>query len=307
MKDHLIIVCGPTCSGKTTLSIELAKHFNTGIISADSRQIYKELNIGVAKPNHEELLSVPHFLVSSHSIEDEFTAWNFVSESDKILKDLFKKSPIAIMSGGTGFFIKAFSEGLDQLPSSDPELREELNSLLGEKGTEGLYQRLMKLDPVYAEKMDPGNPQRLIRAIEISELTGSGISNITTGIKRKHSFKIIKIGIDVERQELYKMINQRVDKMLEAGLEKEAQDLLIHKKLNALNTVGYKELFDYFEGRFSLEEAVEKIKQNTRNYAKRQMTWFRKDKEIDWLKFSEKPAREELLEKSLKLLIPILG
>ena len=263
----LIVLAGPTAVGKTALSIQLAQELACEIVSCDSRQVYRELRIGVARPSRTELEQIPHHLIATHSIHDPFTAADYASEAAKILGTQFKSRPFAILTGGTGLFIRALIQGLDPQPESSPERRGELNKVLHEVGIEGLQAILLDLNP--DSKVDMQNPQRVIRAIEIAE--GATVS---TGIPPL-PYRSILFYLDMDRKELYKRIDQRVDRMFEEGLLEEARALYPLRELNALKTVGYTELFLHFDGIYGLEQAKEKIKQHSRNYAKRQMTWFR--------------------------------
>lgn len=283
-QKHLIVIAGPTAVGKTAIAIRLAQHFNTEIISADARQFYKEMNIGTAKPSEEQLRSVPHHFINFLSVENNYTVGQY--EKDVLLKleELFKKHDIIILTGGAGLFIKAITDGLDILPSADPEIRESLQELYDTKGIEALQTKLEDVDPEYYKKVDIQNPVRLIRALEVFYTSGKPISSFHIKDAPTRPFKSIKICLNLEREILYQTINDRVEKMFEEGLVNEAKQLYPLRKLNALQTVGYAELFDYFDKTIDLQKAKEKIKQNTRNYAKRQMTWFRKDKEFVWVK-----------------------
>lgn len=271
----LIIVGGATASGKTAYAIELAKHFKTEIISADSRQVYKELNIGTAKPTEEQLNSVKHHFINHCSIFDEFNSGIFENQAIELLKKLFKKHKIVIAAGGTGLYIKALCYGLDKLPNADKKLREELKSELEKHGINHLYNILQNADPEGSKLIDSKNPHRIMRAIELVKTTGNSLAELKTGAKNKRDFKIIKILMDIPREKLYEDINRRTEKMIEQGLEQECRELYHLKNLNALKTVGYTEMFDFIEGKYSLTQAIEKIKQHTRNYAKRQITWFK--------------------------------
>jgi tRNA dimethylallyltransferase len=275
-KKTCIIVSGPTAAGKTAFAIDLALQKNTQIISADSRQCFKELNIGVAKPSPEQLKKVKHYFINSHSINEEVNAKIFEEYALKAVEEIFENNDTAIMVGGTGLYIKAFSEGLDEIPFIDTEIRKKINGEYHLKGLQWLQDKIKKEDPLFFEMGEMQNPQRMLRALEVKLSTGKSIVEIQSGKKIKRGFEIKNILIDLPRPELYDNINRRVDQMMENGLLKEAESLLPHKNLNALQTVGYKELFDYFEGKISLAEAVDLIKKNTRHYAKRQMTWFRK-------------------------------
>jgi tRNA dimethylallyltransferase len=281
---RVIIIAGPTASGKTDIAIQLAQHFNTEIISADSRQCFKELNIGVAKPSPEQLAAVHHYFINSHSITDNLSAADYERYAPDAADKIFAKNNTAIMCGGTGLYIKAFCEGLDAIPEADPAIKEEIAAGFAAMGIEWLRELIEKEDSLFFEKGESQNPHRLMRALEVKRSTGKSILELQTKLKKERPFEIIKICLDLPREVLYERINHRVDLMMEAGLEEEVRGLLPNKSLNALQTVGYRELFDYFEGEISLARAVELIKQNTRNYAKRQVTWFKKDDAVRWLK-----------------------
>jgi tRNA dimethylallyltransferase len=278
-----IIICGPTASGKTDIAINIAKQFNTQIISADSRQCFKELGIGVAKPSLEQLSATHHYFINSHSITENISAADFEQYALGAINEIFKANDVAVMVGGTGLYIKAFCEGLDDIPQIDPQIKKDIIESYTAHGITWLQEKLQQEDPLYFEKGEIQNPQRMMRALEVIRNTGKSIVTHQQKIKKERDFNIIKIGIDIPRPILYDRINSRVDKMMAQGLEKEAKELHPQKALNALQTVGYRELFDYFNNTISLEKAVELIKQNTRHYAKRQMTWFKKDEAVIWL------------------------
>ena len=279
---HLIVIIGSTAVGKTALSIHLAKELGTEIISADSRQFYKELTIGTAKPGSEELNTVKHHFIGNISINDYYNAYKFETEALDTLNNIFSTHKHAVMVGGSGLYINAVCDGIDELPDYDKPLREELENTFKTKGIEELRLQLKKLDPDYYATVDLANPKRLMRAIEVCLQTGKTYSSLRINEAKERDFKTTKIGLNREREELYDIINRRVDMMIERGLVDEARKLYEYRSLNALNTVGYKELFHYFDNKISLEYAIEKIKTNTRRYAKRQLTWFNKDKAINW-------------------------
>ena len=278
----VIVIAGPTAVGKTSLAIELAKHFQTEIISADSRQCFKELNIGVARPSVEELQQVPHHFINSHSIQEEVTAITFEQYALQKATALFKYHQVVVMVGGTGLYIKAFTDGLDLIPPINPAVRMEVIQSFEQHGVSWLQQQLQQKDPLYSEKGEMQNPQRMMRALEVVESTGQSVLSFRKGEKVKRDFSIIKIGVELPKEELQRNIHTRVDNMMKAGLQEEVKGLLSFRKLNALQTVGYAELFDWLDGNISLEKAMEQIKTATRQYAKRQMTWFKKDKELQW-------------------------
>lgn len=287
MKKRLIVICGPTAAGKTALSTQLAQHFRTEIISTDSRQFYRELKIGSAPPSAEELEQVPHHFIADRELTDDFSAGEFEEQALQKLDKLFQKHDVVIAVGGSGLYIRALCEGLDEFPEIAPEVRENLQADLESHGLEALCERLKELDPDYYNQVDKQNPQRVIRALEVCIGTGEKYSSFRIGEKKERPFSITKIGVEMPREQLYERINLRVDMMMDAGLLSEAEGLIRLKDKNALQTVGYKELFDYFEGETTLDEAVELIKRNTRRFAKRQMTWFRRDEEIVWFQPSD--------------------
>lgn len=279
---YLIAVTGPTASGKTGLAIQLAKHYNTAILSADSRQFYTELNIGVARPSEEELTAAPHYFIADRSIQNQLTAGQYEKEALEILDTLFKTHDVVILCGGSGLFINTLVFGADPMPEADEALRNNLQKQYEEKGIGFLQAELQRLDPVYYDKVDKQNPLRLMRAIEVCLVTGEPYSAQRKNEKKERPFKTIFLGLDVERELLYSHINNRVDTMMQNGLLAEAHGLFHLKHLSTLQTVGYSELFDYFDGHSDLETAVDLIKRNSRRYAKRQLTWFRRNEEIKW-------------------------
>lgn len=291
MHNYLISIVGPTAIGKTSLSIQLAQAFETDILSADSRQFFKEMQIGTAAPTPKELAAAPHHFIHHRSVEEDYSVGDFEREASKKTGEIFQKKNILILVGGSGLYVKSLLEGLDDFPEVDHEIREKLNSLYAEEGLDPLKKQLKELDPTQYSKMDTNNPQRVIRALEICLGTGKPYSSFLDQPKPARPFKTIKIGLDAPREVIYERINQRVDTMMDEGLLEEAQGLYRKRRLNPLNTVGYKELFAFFEGRISLEEAVSEIKKNTRRFAKRQLTWFRKEKDINWFDHTT-PAKE---------------
>jgi tRNA dimethylallyltransferase len=282
MNKTLIIVAGPTAIGKTALAIKIAQYFKTEIISADSRQFYKEMSIGNAKPSKDELAAVKHHLIDSHSVLNPLNAGDFEKESIKIINELFLNHNYIIMVGGSGLFINAICHGFDPLPVASEEVRNKLNEDFEEKGISYLQEQLKTVDPEYYAEVDLNNPQRIIRALEVYQSTGNTFSSLRTHNKKQRSFNIVKIGLNTNREELYQRINSRVDAMVIDGLIDEVESLKVFRHLNALNTVGYSEIFDYLDGKFTREEAIEKVKQNTRRFAKRQLTWFNKSEDITW-------------------------
>ena len=281
-QKELIVIVGPTAVGKTAIAIKLAQQLKTEIVSADSRQFYREMSIGTAKPTADELLQARHHFIDSHSVTESFNVGDFEKQALQLLEELFKTHDKVIMAGGSGLFIQAVTQGFDELPVADVGLRNNLNRELAEKGIQFLQEKLKEADPVYYEQVDLNNPQRLIRALEVFETTGTPFSSYRKATTNKRPFHIVKIGLDLPRDILYQRINQRVDAMIDQGLVEEVRSLLPYRHLNALNTVGYNELFDYLDVKTDLNTAIELIKQNTRRFAKRQLTWFRKDKEVKW-------------------------
>jgi tRNA dimethylallyltransferase len=294
----LLVIAGPTASGKTAAAIRLARHFNTVILSADSRQFYREMSIGTAKPDAEELAAAKHYFIDSHSINELFSVGDFEKQGLALLDDLFKVHDVVILVGGSGLYIKALCEGFDDIPQADEGIREQLNDELAEKGITPLQEELKIVDPAYYNEVDINNPQRIIRALEVYRSTGQPFSFYRKATINKRTFNCIKIALDVPREVLYSRINTRVDVMVAQGLVEEVRSLLPYRQLNALNTVGYSELFDHFDSKTDLNKAIEMIKQNTRRFAKRQLTWFRKDKEIHWLAPEE--VTGEKVEEMLK-------
>jgi tRNA dimethylallyltransferase len=281
-KNTVIIIAGPTASGKTALALKFAQRFNTAIISADSRQCFKELNIGVAKPSIEELSSVKHYFINSHSIHEEVTAQVFEQYALDAATKIFEKNPVAIMAGGTGLYIRAFCEGLDMIPQIDALVRKHVIENYERYGLQWLQNEVQLQDPEFWEVAERQNPQRLMRALEVKLATGLSVMRFRKGAKKVRPFNIIKLGLHIPKEQLNKNIGTRTNQMIKEGLVNEAASLTACKNNNALQTVGYKELFDYFDGKYLLNDAIEKIKTNTRHYAKRQLTWFRKDDSLKW-------------------------
>jgi tRNA dimethylallyltransferase len=285
MSNYLISIVGPTAIGKTALSIKLAQHFNTEIISADSRQFYKEMSIGTAVPFKDELSAAPHHFIQNKSIHDYFSVGDFEREAVSRIKTLHRENDVVVMVGGSGLYVKAVTKGLDYFPEVDASIRILLNSQLKTEGLAHLQQQLQSLDLIAYNTIAIDNPQRVIRALEICIGTDKPYSSFLTNPEKNREFKTITIGLNAERSIIYDRINQRVDIMIESGLLDEVNSLIPYKQLNALNTVGYKELFNYFEGEWTLDFAISEIKKNTRRFAKRQLTWFRKDESIEWFDF----------------------
>ncbi|MCP9199755.1 tRNA (adenosine(37)-N6)-dimethylallyltransferase MiaA [Gramella sp. GC03-9] len=286
MNNFLVNIIGPTAIGKTSLAIEVAKYFNTEILSVDSRQFYKEMSIGTAVPDKEELAAVTHHFIQHISVRENYTVGDFEKDAINKLEELYNSSNIAVMVGGSGLYTKAVTDGLDDFPKVDPEIRENLNKHLEEDGIDWLQQRLFALDPEYYKQADVQNPHRLVRALEICIGTGQTFTSFLKRDKPRRNFKTIHIGLKADREVIYDRINQRVDLMMQEGLLDEARKLYPNRNLNALNTVGYKELFQYLDGEIDLETAISEIKKNTRRFAKRQLTWSRKDDRIKWFEFN---------------------
>ena len=278
----LLIVFGPTGVGKTDISISIAKHFKSEIFSCDSRQMYKELNIGVARPSESQLNDIKHNFIANISIHEHYSISKFEIEALAKLDEYFATNDIAIMCGGSGLYVDAICNGVDEMPDHDPQIREDVINFYKQSGIEALRSEVEHIDPIFYAQVDLKNPQRLMRALEIYRATGKPFSSFRTNSVASRNFKIIKIGIDLDRDELYKKIDTRVDIMISEGLIEEAKNLHIHKGLVALKTIGYRELFDYFENEQSLEKTVELVKRNTRHLARRQLTWFRRYKDAKW-------------------------
>lgn len=282
MKKTLIVITGPTAVGKTALCLNIAKYFDIPIINADSRQIYRELRIGTARPTDEEMREVKHYFVGTLGLEDYYSASLFEQQVLELLEKLFKDSDYALMAGGSMMYIDAVCDGIDDIPTIDDQTRAMMKKRLEEEGLSMLCEELQRLDPEYYQIVDRQNPKRVVHALEICTMTGQTYTSFRKREKKQRPFRIVKIGLNRARDELYNRINARVDQMMENGLLKEASEMYPLRDLNALNTVGYKELFEYFNGRWSLEEAVERIKGNTRRYARKQLTWYKKDPQIMW-------------------------
>ncbi len=295
----LIVIAGPTAIGKTAAAIQIAQKYHTEIVSADSRQFYIEMNIGTAKPSTEELNIVKHHFINSHHISESFSVGDFEEQGLKLINELFKNHDTVVMAGGSGLYINAICNGLDDLPKANSELRGKLNLDYQEKGIEYLQAELKANDPAYYAEVDIFNPQRMIRALEVYLTTGVPFSFYRSKQHKTRPFKIIKIGLNADREQLYAQINNRVDQMIETGLVDEVKKLIPYRDLNALNTVGYSELLQYFDSTFSLADAIEKIKQNTRRFAKRQLTWFKKDQQIHWFSPTDINAIVNFLDSQL--------
>ncbi len=280
--NKLVVITGPTAVGKTALTLEIAKHYGIPVINADSRQIYKELKIGTASPTTEQLRQVKHYFVATRSFQEYYNASMYEQDVLSLLRDLFEVSPIQLMSGGSMMYVDAVCNGIDDIPTVRDDIREDMKRRYQEEGLESLCNDLKRLDPEHYDVVDLQNYRRVIHALEICYQTGKTYTSFRTNTKKERPFQIIKIGLNLERSELYNRINQRVDNMIEDGLIDEARSVYQYKDVNALNTVGYKEIFEYLDGRWNLEEAVERIKGNTRRYARKQLTWFKRDKNVRW-------------------------
>ena len=276
------IICGPTAVGKTAIAISLAQYLHTAIISADSRQCYKEMTIGTAKPAADELQAVKHYFINSHSVVNNLTAADYETLALGYLNEIFAAADTAVVCGGTGLYIKALCEGLDEMPAVNDAVAAEVQQQYDAHGITWLQQTVREEDPAFFAVGEVQNPARLLRALTFKRSTGESITSFRKGEAKRRDFNIVKIGLELPREVLYNRINHRVDMMMAAGLLDEVKELYPLRKLKNLQTVGYAELFDFIDGQCTLAEAVEKIKQNTRNYAKRQMTWFKKDKEVRW-------------------------
>jgi tRNA dimethylallyltransferase len=282
-----IVIVGPTAVGKTALAMELAKKYQTAIISADSRQCYREISIGVAKPTAQQLAEVPHYFINSHSITDEINARVFEHYALEAVNQIFEQNDMAIMVGGTGLYINAFCQGIDEIPDISPQIRQQVVDAYKVNGLAWLQQQVKEVDPMYYHTGEILNPQRLMRALEVKLSTGQSIRHFQTQQKVQRDFNIIKIGLELPKSELHNNIHHRVDCMIKEGLLEEVKRVKTMRHLNALQTVGYKELFDYLDGKCTWDEAVDLIKKNTRHYAKRQMTWFKKDTATNWFLMSD--------------------
>jgi len=299
-RPTLLVILGPTGVGKTNISLLLAEKLKCPIISSDSRQFYRELKIGTAAPTEEQLRRVKHYFIGTHSIHDEYNAGQYEQDTIQLLDELFKKHSVVMLVGGSMMYIDAVCNGMDDIPTVDPETRAYWQKQYAESGLEFIQNELKRLDPVHFEKVDILNPKRVIHALEICSMTGDTYSGLRTGQRKVRDFNILKIGLNRPRAELYERINSRVDEMMEEGLLQEAEKFYEYKNLNTLNTVGYKELYEYLDGTWTLDFAVNMIKQDSRRYAKRQMTWFNRDKEIMWFQPDELESKLELVVQNLK-------
>lgn len=282
MGKRLIVLLGPTGVGKTELSIEIARHFHTSIISCDSRQIYREMRIGTAVPSREQLSAVPHFFIHTLSVKDYYNSWQFEQQALDKIRELHHTAEVVLLVGGSMMYIDALCKGIDDIPTIDPELREQLMNRMEVEGVEAIRDLLKKLDPVFYAQVDLNNAKRVLHAVEVCMMAGKPYSSLRTNQPKKREFDILKIGLNREKTELYDRIDKRVDIMLDEGLEGEARSLYPLRHLNPLNTVGYKEFFEYFDNKIDYEEAVRLIKRNSRRYAKKQLSWFRRDTAIHW-------------------------
>jgi tRNA dimethylallyltransferase len=300
VKPLLVILGGPTGIGKTSTGIQLAKHFNTEIISADSRQFYKELSIGTAVPTEDELNQVKHYFIHNLSVDTYYNASQFETDALKLLKKLFEHKPVVFMVGGSGLYIDAVCSGIDYLPTISKEVRIKYDNLFKEKGIEEIKKRVEEIDPDYYMKVDKNNHKRMLKSLEVFEMTGLPYSSFLTNKHKEREFNVLMLILNIEREELYQRINLRVDKMVESGLIDEAKRMLAKKDLTPLKTVGYKELFDFFEGNISKAEAITQIKNHTRAYARRQLTWFRKYPDAQWFNPEEVNKMVDIIGKQIQ-------
>jgi len=299
-RPTLLVLLGPTGVGKTNISLRLAEHFGCPIVSSDSRQFYRELKIGTAAPTEEQLMRVKHYFIGSHSILDEYSSGHYEEDAIKLLDELFKQHNVVMLVGGSMMYIDAVCNGMDNIPTVDAETRSFWMSQFESFGLEHIQNELKRLDPIHYEQVDLKNPKRILHALEICSMTSKAYSYFRTGRRKERNFNILKIGLNRPRQELYERINARVDEMMEDGLLQEAEKFYQYRRMNTLNTVGYKELYEYMDGNCTLEFAVNMIKQDSRRYAKRQLTWFNRDKEIQWFHPDDLESKIELVTQSLR-------
>ena len=279
---QLVLIAGPTAVGKTSVALQVAKHFNTAVVSADSRQVYRELTIGTAKPSPAELATVPHYFINSRSIKEPYDAASYGDDALLKINQLFVNTNRLVLCGGSGLYIKAIFEGFDEMPEVPASIRNEIVDEYDQHGIRWLQEKMKLLDPEHFASLDPQNPHRLMRALEVRMYTGESIRVFRKNQKRSHDFAILKIGLELAREELYERINSRMDQMIAHGLFEEARSLFDMRHHNALQTVGYQEIFDFLENKYDREECIRLLKRNTRRYAKRQLTWFKKDKDMTW-------------------------
>lgn len=296
MSKTLVVLLGPTGVGKTDLSIDIAKYFNTSIISCDSRQIYQEMSIGTAVPTKEQLETVTHYFIQTLSVKNYYNSWQFEQQALQKIEELFQHSDVVVMTGGSMMYIDAVCKGIDDIPTISPELRAELMEKYEKEGLDAIRKMLKELDPLFYDAVDLNNGKRVLHAVEVCLMAGKPYSSLRINAPRKREFGILKIGLIREKEELYERINRRVDSMLQEGLETEVRTLYPLRHLNSMNTVGYKEFFDYFDGTIDYNEAVRLIKRNSRRYAKKQMSWFRRDTDIQWFHPDQKAEIFQALE-----------
>lgn len=300
-KPVLIVLIGPTGVGKTELSLSIAEHYHTSIISSDSRQLYKDLKIGTAAPTPAQLARVPHYFVGTLELTDYYSAAQYETEVLKKLDELFQAHPVVVMTGGSMMYVDAVCKGIDDIPSVDKDTRELMIHRYETEGLDQLCAELRVLDPEYYRIVDLKNPKRVIHALEICYMTGKTYTSFRTRTQKERPFRIVKVGLTREREELYQRINQRVDEMMKEGLLEEAKRVYPYRQLNSLNTVGYKEIFKYLDGEWDLPFAIEKIKQNSRIYSRKQMTWFKRDAEITWFHPEQKEEVLRFLDSQINL------
>ena len=298
-RPTLLVVLGPTGVGKTNISLDLAERFGCPIVSSDSRQFYRELKIGTAAPTEDQLKRVKHYFIGTHSIHDDYNAGQYEKDAIQLLDELFQKHHVVMLVGGSMMYIDAICNGMDDIPNVDPETRAFWQKQYADFGLEYIQQELKRLDPVHFETVDIKNPKRILHALEICSVTGKPYTDLRTGQRKLRNFNILKIGLNRPRPELYERINARVDEMMAEGLLQEAEKFYEYKSLNTLNTVGYKELYEYMDGTWTLDFAVSMIKQDSRRYAKRQLTWFNRDKEITWFQPEELESKIELIVQNI--------